>query len=139
MKDVSAFRVGSFTALLVLVCLAASHWLYLVLVVPALPGLIEVPLVWWFGLAAPVALAVFMGGWKARSVGATLGAAGASLLVILSYNAIGAALNLRGFLKADPADSFWSVGTLLWAVLVLGLSWGGHMARTQFGSVENAS
>ncbi len=41
------------------------------------------------------------------------------------------ALRVRPFLKADVADAFLSVGTLLGAVAVLGLAWAGHIARIQ--------
>lgn len=139
MRDLSAVRAGSLGALLVLVCLAVGHWLYLVLVVPTLPNLTAVPLGWWLGLAAPVSLAVFMGGWRARTVGATLASAGGSLLVVVGYQVVVTALKVRPFIKADVADSFLSVGMLLGAVVILGLAWAGHFARIQLGGVENVS
>ena len=139
MKNLSVFRAGASSALLVLVCSAVGHLLYLALVVPALPGLRTVPLVWWFGLAAPVAVVIFRGGWRARTFSATFAAASTSLLAVLSYEAVATALRLRPFLKADVVDAFWSTRTLLVAVAVLGLTWGGHVARTQLERVGNAS
>lgn len=119
--------------------MAFSHLAYLVLVVPALQDLLTVPWLWWLGLAAPVVAAIFVLGWRARTPLVAVAVAGALLLAVVSYEAVATALRIRPFLKDDMGVAFWSVRTLLGAVVILGMAWAGHMAKAQLGKGEDAS
>ena len=127
---------ATFTAGAALVTVAAAIFsqqaLYEWVVVPRLPGLRQVPVAWWLGLAAPVILAAVVSGWLARSWGETLMAAALGALGLQAYGLWLAQAGRPGWYKSFAVEApleYWTLGTLQVLLLVVVLASIGHACR----------
>jgi hypothetical protein len=111
MKRCILIKIAAMSILLITALMASHFLIYKALVVPRLPYLTSVPLLWWFGVYAPV-LAVFitfglgLKTWRQLTIFAIIAGLIWQLFFYLS-----AIWNEPGYLKADESAIFnWTIG-----------------------------
>ena len=114
--------VAAATLAILAAAIASQQVLYEGLVVPRLSGLPAVPLLWWFGVEAPVIVVTLTCGWMARSWRDALAAAALAALGLQAYLYWAATTGRPGLQKSFAIEAplyYWTGGVMTVFLLLL--------------------